>query len=425
MTLPQPFLDRMQKTLGSEFEAFLSSYDLPPRKGIRVNTLKITPKEFEKITPFALRPIPWEENGFFVSEEKLGGYIEHFAGLYYVQEPSAMCAAPLLDVKPYERVLDLCSAPGGKGTRLAQATEGKGIVILNEINFSRAKILSSNVERMGIRNAIVTCADPKSLAQKFAGYFDKILVDAPCSGEGMFKKEENAIPEWSEQNVALCAARQKEILQCAHVMLKGGGKLVYSTCTFAEEEDEEQIKNFLQCHPEYRLLSEEKLYPHKVEGEGHYAALLFKKEGEGNDLPLQKTGIDKKLLTIYRAFEKETMQTHFDNLYLVGNNLYSLPDDCPALTVQTLRAGVQLGEFVGGRFEPAHALAMAANKSELNGFEVDEKTAESYLQGNTFACDERLKGWQQVRYNGFGLGWCKCVNGIAKNHYPKGLRKVK
>jgi NOL1/NOP2/fmu family ribosome biogenesis protein len=206
-------------------------------------------------------------------------------------------------------------------------------------------------------------------------------------------------------------------------MLKRGGKLVYSTCTFAQEEDEKQILTFLERHSQYELLKQEKLWPHKVQGEGHFVALLHKKEGEICNLPLQKTGLkDSKLLAAYRQFERETLFTHFDNLLLNGNNLYSLPNDCPKLTVQTLRAGVQLGEFVKGRFEPSHALAMALTHEQAHCVEVDEATANEYLFGKTFACDSSLKGWQVVTYLGYPLGWCKCSNGTAKNHFPKGLR---
>ena len=277
--LPEKFIENMKKQLPEdEWEAFFAVYARPPYKGLRVNALKISAAEFEKISPFPLRPVPWAENGFYTDGEKTGAHAYHFAGLYYSQEPSAMCAAPLLDAKPNERVLDLCSAPGGKGTQLAAAMKGEGILVLNEPVFSRAQILSRNVERLGVKNAVVLSEYPETLAEYFPEYFDKILVDAPCSGEGMFRKNaEEALSEWSEENVAMCAARQKEILDYAFRMLKTGGKLVYSTCTFSEAEDEEQTKNFLASHAEMRLLAQKKLYPHKEEGEGHFAA-LFEKE---------------------------------------------------------------------------------------------------------------------------------------------------
>lgn len=427
--LPEQFTLRMQNQLKGEAEEFFASYARPAEKGIRVNTLKISPEDFARVSPFALSPVRWERNGFYVQEEKPGKTVLHAAGLYYVQEPSAMCAAPLLEVQPGERVLDLCSAPGGKGTQLAQAMRGEGIIFLNEINFSRAKILSQNVERMGITNAVVTCAPPELIAEKFVGWFDKVLVDAPCSGEGMFKKEPNAVPEWSVENVSRCAERQAEILKCAAKVLRAGGKMVYSTCTFAREEDEGQIENFLAENRNFSLLSQEKLYPHRVRGEGHYAALLSK-DGEdfssgfdGCDcLSPASFGTDKKSLALYRAFESERLRVTFERIRSVGDNLYSLPERMPESGLQTLRAGVHLGVIKGDRFEPSHSLAMCLKASQADCVEVDQASALRYLAGNTFECDENLKGWRVVSYLGYALGWCKCVNGVAKNHLPKGIR---
>jgi 16S rRNA C967 or C1407 C5-methylase (RsmB/RsmF family) len=273
--LPEKFIARMKQRLpADEWEAFLAVYEQKAVKGVRVNTLKLSPEQFEKIAPFALEKVPYSENAYFVEEEKVGGYAAHFAGLFYSQEPSATAAAPALEISAGERVLDLCSAPGGKGTQAAAYLKGEGLIVLNEPIFSRAQILSSNVERMGVENALVTCEYPEKLAKRFPAYFDKILVDAPCSGEGMFRKnEKEALGEWSEQNVALCAARQKEILGFAYSMLKAGGKMVYSTCTFSEEEDEWQVQDFLSTHPNMRLLKQTKLLPHRQKGEGHFRVL--------------------------------------------------------------------------------------------------------------------------------------------------------
>lgn len=419
--LPEAFLNRMRATLGDEFGEFVNSYDNPPARAIRVNTLKISPQEFEALSPFALKPVPWCKEGFYIEEEKPGLYIEHAAGLYYVQEPSAMCAAPLLgDLKGGKTVLDMCSAPGGKGTQLAQAMGGEGVLFLNEINFPRAKILSQNVERMGIKNAVVTVASPAQLAEKYPACFDKILVDAPCSGEGMFKKEAAAIAEWSEENVEMCARRQAEILDCADRLLKAGGELVYSTCTFSEAEDERTIEKFLAEHKNYSLETQKKLYPHKVRGEGHFAALLKKNDGEEKSLPSapeKKLGAREK---IYRAFERDWLSVKFENLYLAGDTLYSLPEGAPAPTLQTLRAGVRLGEFVKERFEPSHSLAMCLKRGEASFAELDEADAKNYINGLTFG--SQLSGWAVASYKGYPLGWCKVSGGTAKNHYPKGLR---
>lgn len=421
--LPQKFISRMKKVLGESFGDFLASYDRPPCKAIRVNALKCDVQTFRQISPFALEQVEWEPCGFYVDEEKAGKTVLHAAGAYYVQEPSAMCAAPLLDVRKGEKVLDMCSAPGGKGTQMAQRMDGEGIIVLNEINLSRAKILSSNVERLGITNAIVTCASPEELAAVFGGYFDKVLVDAPCSGEGMFKKEPNAIGEWSEENVTMCAQRQKGILDCAAKCLKDGGRLVYSTCTFAPEEDELQTRDFLARHPEFVCLESKKLYPHEIRGEGHYAALFERTEGgeDGNLKPFRLRAPDKKLEKAYREFEKSALNVSFSNLHLSDNLLCAMPGGCPAIPLHILRAGVRLGEFKGERFEPSHSLAMCLKSGEAKCVEVDERTALSYLAGNTFDCGD-AKGWRVVTYLGFSLGWCKGVNGTAKNHLPKGLR---
>lgn len=422
--LPEQFKTRMANLLGESFGEFLASYEKPPFKAVRVNTLKMSASKFEELAPVPLGArVPWEDNAFYVLTDKAGKTVEHAAGLYYVQEPSAMCAAPLLDVRAGERVLDLCSAPGGKGTQLAQKMKGEGIIVLNEINFSRAKILSQNVERLGIRNAVVTCAAPQAIAKAFAGYFDKVIVDAPCSGEGMFKKEPQALNEWSEENVRFCAERQKEILQCAQAVLKRGGRMVYSTCTFSREEDEEQIENFLAEHPDFKLIKNEKLYPHECDGEGHFAALLEKTDGEEVEIkPFTCVFKDAKLIKTYREFEKSHLKTTFDNLHLIDENLYSIPDGCPAVSLQTLRAGVHLGIFKNGRFEPSHSLAMALDGGQAECIEIDKNCALSYLGGNTFACGQSLGGWRLVTYLGYPLGWCKAVGGVAKNHLPKGIR---
>lgn len=426
INLPEEFLRRMQSELGGGFGAFLATYDRPAERAISVNTLKISPEEFEKISPVPLDGrVPWEPNAFYAPADGLGRTVMHAAGLYYVQEPSATCAAPELCVKPGERVLDLCSAPGGKGLQLARAMRGGGVLVLNEINRDRCKILESNVERNGVKNALVTCAPPERLAEIFEGYFDKILVDAPCSGEGMFKKEENAVPEWSEKNVALCAERQAQILECADKMLAGGGRLVYSTCTFAREEDEGQIERFLRAHGGYSLLSQKKLYPHEVRGEGHFCAVLEKGEGCRNDLKTHTPA--KSGLSVYREWERDTLCVRLENVRVDNGVAYCFTDGAPDNSGWSKRGvfggrGLCLGAYSadGKRFEPSHALVMSLTRSEVKCVEVDEKTALAYLRGLTFECNEN--GWRAVTYLGYPLGWCKAVNGTAKNHLPKGIR---
>ena len=342
-----------------------------------------------------------------------------------------MSAAPLLEVEPGEKVLDLCSAPGGKGTQLACRMQGKGIILLNEPVFARAKILSQNVERMGITNAVVTSELPEKLSAKFMGYFDKILVDAPCSGEGMFRKNaEEALGEWSEENVEMCAKRQAQILEEGTKMLKVGGRLCYSTCTFSEAEDEGQVCDYLAKHPEMRLLKQEKLYPHKVAGEGHFVA-LFEKSAKTTEWDTRlkecKLSCTQEGMKAYRAFEKDFFRDKFASRLLEVNGiLYDLPEGMFDFKgIQVLRAGVRLGEVKNGRFEPSHSLALcvkAENCQRLVDLEVDDPRLEKYFKGETIE-GEIPGGWCVVCVHGYPVGLGKAVNGIIKNHYPKGLRR--
>lgn len=428
--LPTAFIERMKKQLPqAEWEAFFAVYEKMPYKGVRANTLKVAPEALKTLFPVGA-PVAWEKNGFYYDGEKVGAHPYFAAGLFYSQEPSAMCAAPMLGVQPGERVLDLCSAPGGKGTRLAADLQGKGLIVLNEPIPSRAKILLQNVERMGITNAVVTCEYPEKLAERFAGCFDKIMVDAPCSGEGMFRKNaDEALSEWSEENVGMCAERQSGILENATKMLAGGGKMVYSTCTFSPEEDEGQVESYLAAHSEMRLVSQEKLYPHKVAGEGHFAALFECLDGGRYELKPFKSICTPASAKAYRAFEAECFKGYSaKNLHEVNGTLYSLPEgvfDFKGLNV--LRVGLKLGEVKNGRFEPAHALAMAkgiADVVNVANLTLEDGRAEKYLRGETVE-DDGKNGWCLVCVDGYPLGWGKRVNGVVKNHYPKGLRTVK
>lgn len=431
--LPHEFTERMARQLGAEYNDFKQSYNLPPRRAIRVNTLKISAENFKKVTPFALSPTPWEPSGFFVEGESLGKTVLHAAGAYYVQEPSAMAVVPQLEVKEGERVLDLCAAPGGKGTQIAQYMRGRGVLVLNEPVASRRDILAQNVERLGIKNAVITCAEPDILAGGFQNYFDKILVDAPCSGEGMFKKEPKAILEWSLQNVKMCAARQRGILEAAHSMLCGGGRLVYSTCTFSPEEDEQQVENFLSLHKSYKLLDMKKLLPHEILGEGHFYAVLEKQEGErAEDFPLIKPSVPKKTeLGPYREWEAETLRRPVENLVAEGGSLFTFYGGAqdfscavPEKERWRFRSLIPLGNIGEKRspFVPAHAFATRLTTEEANFLQVDGQTALKFLRGLTFDCAADLKGWYLVTYENLPLGWCKAVNGTAKNHLPKALR---
>lgn len=416
------YLRRMQKIL-PDFEKYKACLDQAPYKGIRVNTLKISVSEFKEISPFALEQVEWEPDGFLIGEEKPGRSVYHDAGLFYVQEPSAMCAAPLLEVKQGERVLDLCSAPGGKGTQLAQSMRGEGILVLNEKIADRAKILLQNVERMGIVNAVVTNADPSELSERLEGYFDKVLVDAPCSGEGMLRKEA-AAENWSLSNVEMCAARQKKILESAAKLVTPGGMLVYSTCTFSEEEDERNVEWFVREFPQFELLSQRKIYPHREKGEGHFAALFRRCDGEKVRYRVWKPFADKKSVASWKEFEREFLKKPLCGEFLTfGKNICLVPAELFSLDgLRVLRAGLLLGENAGKRFEPAHALAMGVDRNNLTKIaDMDDEQILRYLHGEELPPRD-LQGWCVAAYHGYPIGLAKNA-GALKNHYPKGLRR--
>lgn len=437
----------MKERLGNDFPAFLECYEKAPYRGLRVNTLKIDPYDFgSDIFPCG-DGVEWEHNGYYITEEKAGADPYHFAGVYYLQEPSAMCAVPLFGMEAhfYEgmKVLDLCAAPGGKTTQLAQYMQGAGVLIANEIDPVRARILSQNVERMGVKNCAVVNGTPQRLAELYPAYFDVIFVDAPCSGEGMFRKEPEALVHWSEGNVKMCAARQRDILACANEMLTGDcGYLIYSTCTFSEEEDEGQIANFLKEHPEYTLLDSEKIYPHLQKGEGHYAAVLKKQSGvEEHKIKPYPIRRNSKAERAFEEFCEDFFGCSSKDLgrrwnelgqtippqeitTLEDGRMYLVPLGMPALDVRVLRLGVELGEWDGKIFKPAHALAMALGERAKRQVHLSREEAKRYLRGETLESDIP-NGWCVVCVEDFPLGLGKAVNGVVKNHLPKGLRLIK
>lgn len=417
------YFERMRAQL-SDFAAYRACLSQPPYRGIRVNTLKISPDAFREIAPFALAPAAWEPNGFLISEEKPGKYFYHDAGLYYVQEPSAMCAVPLLGARPGERVLDLCSAPGGKGTQIAQAMQGKGLLVLNEKMPDRAKVLLQNVERMGVANAVVTCAEPSELAARLPAFFDRILVDAPCSGEGMLRKEPAAAENWSEENVFMCAERQKKILESAVSMLAPGGTLVYSTCTFAPEEDEANADWLVRAFPELTCTEQKKIYPHRERGEGHFAARFIKEDGERAAFRAPKLPADRAAVAAYRAFAGDFLRRPPEGTFAsFGNSLCLLPGEVfPLGGLRVLRCGLQLGTMEGRRFVPAHALALGVPRQDIAALcSYPQEDIARYLHGEELPAAE-LRGWCAVAYEGWPLGLGKS-SASMKNHYPKGLRR--
>ena len=417
------YFERMRAQL-SDFAAYCACLSQPPYRGIRVNTLKISPDAFREIAPFALAPAAWEPNGFLISEEKPGKYFYHDAGLYYVQEPSAMCAVPLLGARPGERVLDLCSAPGGKGTQIAQAMQGKGLLVLNEKMPDRAKVLLQNVERMGVANAVVTCAEPSELAARLPAFFDRILVDAPCSGEGMLRKEPAAAENWSEENVFMCVERQKKILESAVSMLAPGGTLVYSTCTFAPEEDEANADWLVRAFPELTCTEQKKIYPHRERGEGHFAARFIKEDGERAAFRAPKLPADRAAVAAYRAFAGDFLRRPPEGTFAsFGNSLCLLPGEVfPLGGLRVLRCGLQLGTMEGKRFVPAHALALGVPRQDIAALcNYPREDIARYLHGEELPAAE-LRGWCAVAYEGWPLGLGKS-SASMKNHSPKGLRR--
>lgn len=446
MDLPEEFKERMKKQLGDSYQDFLVSFEKERTYGMRYNPLKIAKDSLVSLfsdNQVKLEPVPWAKEGFYYPPDcQPGKWPLHEAGAYYIQEPSAMSAVQVLDPKPGERILDLCAAPGGKSTQIAGRLQGKGILVSNEIIPSRAKILSQNIERMGITNALICNETPKRLASRFPAFFDRILVDAPCSGEGMFRKDENACKEWSLTQVAVCADRQRQILSYAVEMLKPGGRLVYSTCTFASEEDEENAAWLIQAFPNIQLESQMRIWPHVQRGEGHYVA-QFSKEGilqaaekekkQGSKRKEKRTAVTKEQQNMLQLFLQQVLEQQTaaalqksivsEGLQVFGDQIYLLSHVFGSLDgMKVERPGLQLGSCKKNRFEPSHALAMALRPPQVRQT-IELCEPKRYLRGEAIPCDSIYHGWVLVTIHGCSIGWGKAVQGVLKNHYPKGLRR--
>ena len=447
MQLPVDFERRMRDMLGVEYDTFIETYNEDRAYGIRYNPLKISRADFERVVKAATERIPWAEEGYYYNPDmQPGKAVLHEAGAYYIQEPSAMSAAELLDIKEGDVVCDLCAAPGGKSTQIAGKLNGTGMLVANEFYGSRAKILSQNIERMGIRNAVVLNESTEHMAELFPEFFDKVMVDAPCSGEGMFRKDVEARGEWSEEQVKICAERQANILDNAAKLVKSGGVMVYSTCTFSREENEDTVRAFLERNTDFyidcpsihdRLVSagvaeQEGMYrllPHRLKGEGHFAVRLAKREAEDceNKKEYRRRLISgtkrKEDIKYYKEFAKTALNAEPSGEYVMfGDSLYIVPEMMIELKgIKVERAGLKLGCNKKNRFEPDHALALSLKPEEVR--QVTELLEpEKYLRGETVEC-EYDKGWTLVTVNNIPLGWGKAQNGTLKNHYPKGLRK--
>lgn len=487
--LPEAFLKRMKDLLKGEFPAFLESYEAERVQGLRWNPLKGEPASLALRygKRFGLSSVSWcPEGNYYDQKTRPGKHALHEAGIYYIQEPSAMAVTVLLDPQPGERILDLCAAPGGKTTHIAGRMGNQGLLVSNEIHPARAKILSRNVERMGIGNCVVTNEDSGHLRLYFPEFFDRIVVDAPCSGEGMFRKDELARSQWSPENVLHCAKRQQEILDNAAAMLKPGGRLVYSTCTFAPEEDEQAVERFLQEHGDFSIEKPEcaaaleglshgrpewsqtnmigledtfRIWPHKCEGEGHYLACLKKAETDIGEACQESSEADcrkkekkkdrssqngkkkgsgerenQALLQVLfqELFTRQEAQAWMEacsteRLISYGDQIYLLPSGLPDLSgLRVLRPGLHLATGKKNRLEPSHALALCLDPDKVSRrIELDAESEEirTYLSGGTLSAEGMENGWTLVCADGWPAGWAKTASGILKNHYPKGLRQ--
>jgi len=430
--LPKAFVDRMAVQLGEELPAFLRTYEEPYQRGVRMNPFK--PVDDAHLPEGLLETVPWEPTGRYLSmESKAGAEILHEAGAWYLQEPSAMIPAAVLNAQPGERILDLCAAPGGKTTQNALRMAGQGTIVCNEPIADRARILSRNVERMGVSNAIVVSAWPDKLAAIWPEAFDAIQCDAPCSGEGMFRRHPETREEWNAESPAGCAKRQGDILDSAAIMLRPGGRLVYSTCTLNRIENEGVVEDFLRRHDDFLLEGFSlpgldaptgmlTIYPHRVKGEGHFVALLRRK-GQGTaawkTASPKENAPDKIALKVLNDFLPGTQA----NLLFGGELRYcpDFPDLSKAKGVSVLRSGLHLGTVKGKVFVPDHAWAVCNQPPEVPRVHLTEEQARLYQNGQVIPAEG--KGWVLACFAGIPLGWGKISDGMMKNHYPKGIRR--
>ena len=462
--LPDAFVERMKEMLGGEFEDYQASFDKPSFTGLRVNNRKLSTEQFEQISPFPLSRVPWTENGFYYDgADQPAKHPYYYAGLYYIQEPSAMTPAAVLPVEPGDKVLDLCAAPGGKSTELAAKLNGKGVLVSNDISASRTKALLKNLELFGSDNCVILNEVPDHLLPAFYEYFDKILIDAPCSGEGMFRKDAAIRKAWEKQGPDFYAKIQRSILDAAVALLKPGGMMLYSTCTFSSMENEDTISYALAKYPELSLLpvlkdygfadgrvdlvskeialSEERketirntarLWPFRIQGEGHFVALL-KKAGERDTSTYvkkeNKVDFDRLPQEIREFLGRTGCSFEGYQPKLHGERLYLVPEEVPNLKgLRIVRSGLFAGSYLKNRFEPSQAFAMTLSKEKwdncLNLSASDPKVTK-YLKGETLDLDEILEpGWVLVLVDGYPLGWGKYAKGRLKNKYLAGWRMM-
>lgn len=460
--LPEAFLLKMQELLGEEFGQYLESFKEEWKPGLRGNTLKLSPGELAELVPWNLEPVPWADNGFYYDGTLDGEVLRpskhpaYYAGLYYLQEPSAMTPAAMLPVVPGDRVLDLCAAPGGKSTELASKLKGRGMLVSNDISYSRARALLKNLELAGAANICVTSEAPEKLAGVWPEFFDKILVDAPCSGEGMFRRDEDMVKDWNEKGPEYYVPIQRQILSQAAAMLRPGGYMLYSTCTFSVEEDEENVAYVLEEFPQMQLCCLDldkvpgacggfglsgcmRLFPHRLKGEGHFLALMRKKGGDdgGKEIlpPMDPVTAGKRVRAVEKEKELDAFlrqsgtEWDYGRIVIHQDNAYYLPEGLAwNLPLRFLRTGLFLGELKKGRFEPSQALAMSMKAGQFPNtvsFPGGDSRVLRYLKGETISLegDEGpVKGWCLAAMEGFPLGWAKGTGMSLKNKYYPGWR---
>lgn len=446
--LPQNFTNRMKNLLGEEYPLYEKAINENAVKGFRVNSEKISKQDFEKINIFGQKEIPYVDGGYYLDFEKVGNHPFHHAGMIYVQEPGAMAPAECIDIPPDSIILDMCAAPGGKSTQLKNKLNGDGVLVSNEIIPSRCKILTGNIERLGLKNCVTTCMDTSRLAEVFPHKFDIIMADAPCSGEGMFRKEQIAIDEWSDENVKKCAVRQREILGNAVKCLKSGGTIIYATCTFSLEENEITVDNFLSEHPDFEILPVKetvakvtsdgidfdgckcqnihfarRFYPHKCAGEGQFMAVLHHKGEKTVDYKNTKPQNAKIPETVYDFLDDTLKNYNKTEVKLYGETPIFYNGNIPVKKGEAFMCGVTVGEIKKNYILPHHQFfsAFGSDFKRKIDFEPCDENLLKYLHGEEIKtnCEN---GWAVVCVCGVAIGGAKVSNGTAKNHYPKGLR---
>ncbi len=460
MRLPDSFTEQMKKMLGSEFEDYLDALDKPMYHALRVNTLKISVEDFLKISPFKLTPVPWSRNGFYYDETECtpSKHPYYYAGLYYLQEPSALLPASQIPIEAGDKVLDICAAPGGKSTELIARLGKTGYLVSNDISASRAKALIKNLELFGAENVLVTCESTDKLAGVYDHYFDKILIDAPCSGEGMFRKSSSMVTAWERNGNEYFSTIQKSILTEAVKMLKPGGTILYSTCTFSGMEDEDSVmfllslnenmklvpvdmhEGFVKGNPEWSsydgadkagLENTAHLFPHKVKGEGHFVSLIRDDSDENafssvGDYYPKRFKISPELTEFLSNIKRSFDNDRFEDM---NGRIYYIPEGCPENgRLHVLRRGLLMGEVKKNRFEPSQALAMNLRTEEFNNvlnLPADDERVMRYLKGETIEYEEKsvTKGWVLIAVDGYPLGFGKADDrGSIKNKYLPGWR---